>query len=66
MLLIFTLSMAFMVSSLTAYIPIGAVIMSVASLALTLTCLFVAALVSFNREKMFIGLMIAVFVAIVL
>ena len=58
--------MAFMVSSMTAYIPIGAVIMAVGSLALTLTCLFGAALITYDRDKMIIGLMISVLVAIVL
>ena len=58
--------MAFMVSSLTAYIPIGAVIMAVGSLALTLTCLFGAALITYDRDKMMIGLKISVLVAIVL
>lgn len=63
MLLIFTLSMAFMIASLTAWLTIASVLMAVGTLAITLTCLFAAALLVPAKPKILMGVLIAVFAA---
>lgn len=64
MLLVFTLSMGFMIAGLTAYLTTASVLMAIGVLAGTLTCLFGAALMIPAKPKVLMGFVIAIFAAI--
>lgn len=63
-LTIFTISMAFMVASLTAWLTYESVLLSIGVLALVLTCLWTAMLATPNPEKVIMGMLIGLLGAI--
>jgi len=63
---LFTLSMAFMFAGITAWLTVKSVLISIGTLAITLICLFGAALIIPAKPKVVIGIAIGVFAACML
>jgi len=65
-LMIFTVSMAFMISGLTAYLTTSSVLAAIGVLALVLTCLFGAMMFTTDFEKALTGVMFGILACCIL